>query len=171
MWYHVWTPSWRRAWEPPGGGSAALQLRDLQRLKEILSSNNMSLSRSCSQQTFWQATVGKVQEEFHVHPIHASAPTSANTSIEKMSGTFTARNQQFLLFPLQEITKSVFFFLFLCISGGHMASGSGFRTVEDPAGDRRLDASGSGPAAETWGDWEPAQCNATHKHTHTWSCD
>ncbi|TMS06953.1 SEC14 domain and spectrin repeat-containing protein 1 [Larimichthys crocea] len=41
--------------------------------------------------------------------------------------------------------------------GGHMAAGSRFRAVEDPAGDRRLDASGSGPAAETRGDREPAQ--------------
>lgn len=51
----------------------------------------------------------------------------------------------------------------LCVSGGHVASGSRFRTIEDPAGDRRLDARGSGSAAETRGDWEPTQCNATHR--------
>lgn len=39
--------------------------------------------------------------------------------------------------------------LLCCVSGGHVASGTWFRTTEDPAGDWRLDASGSGSAAET----------------------
>lgn len=39
----------------------------------------------------------------------------------------------------------------LWLSGGHVASGTRFRTTEDPAGDWRLDASGSGSAAETRG--------------------
>lgn len=49
--------------------------------------------------------------------------------------------------------------LFL-LSGGHLAAGSRFRAAEDPPGNRRLDPSGSGAAAETRGDRKPAQCNA-----------
>ena len=50
----------------------------------------------------------------------------------------------------------------MSLSGGDLAAGSRFRAVKDSSGDRRLDSSGSGPAAETRGDREPAQCNATH---------
>lgn len=53
-------------------------------------------------------------------------------------------------------------FLPLVISGGHLAAGSRLRAAEDSEGDRGLDESGSGSAAETRGDREPAQCNATH---------
>ena len=84
---------------------------------------------------------------------------------------FHVWHQHFPLFPLREITKFVLF-LCLCHSGGHLAAGARFRAVEDPAGDRRLDSSSSGLAAETRGDREPAQCNATCcTHTHTCSCD
>lgn len=66
----------------------------------------------------------------------------------------------FHLFPVSEALERVTCFYrssegldlgvpSLSIPGGHVASGTRFRTTEDPAGDRRLDAGGSGSAAET----------------------
>ncbi len=80
----------------------------------------------------------------------------------RTSSVLTSWNSPLHFFLLRNSFKSVcFLFFLLCILGGHLAAGSRFGAIEDPAGDRRLDASSSGPAAETRGDREPAQCNAT----------